>query len=68
MVKELVPPPVAVDDALVNDDALIDEELRQMREDFNKTFCALKSDLSKSLPDSIMFSGQSSPNQQTTTV
>jgi len=67
-VKELVPPPVAVDDALVNDDALIDEELRQMREDFNKTFSALKSDLSKSLPDSIMFSGQSSPNQQTTTV
>ncbi len=58
MVKELVPPPI-------EDDALVDEEICRLREDFNESFHALKRDLSKSVPNSLLLSGQSSPNTVT---
>ena len=61
MVKALVPPPV-------EDDALIDEEIRRLREEFDESYHVLKRDLSKSLPAALMLSGQSSPNTVTTAV
>ena len=61
MVKELVLPPV-------EEDALVDEEIRRLRDDFNESFHALKRDLSKSVPNSLLFSGQSSPNTVTSVV
>ena len=55
MAQSLVLPPA-------EDDNQVDEEIRILREELHKSYSALKRDLSKSLPDSIMFSGQSSPN------
>ena len=48
--------------------AQIDEELRIMREDLNKSFNDLKREFAKPLPASVMSSARSSPNIHTSTV
>jgi Skp family chaperone for outer membrane proteins len=42
-------------------EAQVDEEIRRLQEEFNESYSELSRNLSKSVPDSLLFSGQSSP-------
>ncbi len=42
-------------------EAQVDEEISRLRDEFNESYKELSKTLSKSVPDSLLFSGQSSP-------